>query len=463
MLLLVVQYNIFTLRNTNHMASCTATNFLSEMEPADENIEIWKIKRLIKSLDAVRGNGTSMISLMIPPKHPISRTAKLLVEELGTAAHIKSRVNQKSVISAILSVQQRLKLYSRVPPNGLVIYCGTITTDEGKEKMVNIDFEPFKPINAPLYLCDSRFHTDVLSNLLKNDAKFGFIVVDGNGALFGLLCGNSREVVHKFSVDLPKKHGRGGQSALRFARLRLEKRHNYIRKVAETAVAVFTTQGQLNVEGLVLAGSGDLKTELSHSDLLDSRLQKKIMKTVDISYGGEAGFNQAIQLVADVLSDVKFLKEKKIIGCFFDEIFRDTGKYCFGVEDTLKALELGAVATVIAWENLSVKRYVMRNNSQDTEVVLYLTPEQEKNPIFFYDKETCNELEVVDSVFLLDWLADKYKSFGASLEIVSEKSQEGSQFCKGFGGIGGILRYKVDFQAIDGNVSEEEEFDVDEY
>lgn len=42
---------------------------------------------------------------------------------------------------------------------------------------------------------------------------------------------STRDVLHKFSVDLPKKHGRGGQSALRFARLRLEKRHNYVRKV----------------------------------------------------------------------------------------------------------------------------------------------------------------------------------------------------------------------------------------
>jgi hypothetical protein len=47
-----------------------------------------------------------------------------------------------------------------VPPNGLVIYCGTIVTEEGKEKKVNIDFEPFKPINTSLYLCDNkvRFH-----------------------------------------------------------------------------------------------------------------------------------------------------------------------------------------------------------------------------------------------------------------------------------------------------------------
>lgn len=52
--------------------------------------------------------------------------------------------------------------YLSVPTNGLVIYCGTIVTDEGKEKKVNIDFEPFKPINTSLYLCDNKFHTEAL-------------------------------------------------------------------------------------------------------------------------------------------------------------------------------------------------------------------------------------------------------------------------------------------------------------
>jgi peptide chain release factor subunit 1 len=66
--------------------------------------------------------------------------------------------------------------------------------------------------------------------------RYGFIVMDGNGSLFGTLSGNTREVMHKFTVDLPKKHGRGGQSALRFARLRMEKRHNYVRKVRGQAL-----------------------------------------------------------------------------------------------------------------------------------------------------------------------------------------------------------------------------------
>jgi peptide chain release factor subunit 1 len=38
--------------------------------------------------------------------------------------------------------------------------------------------------------------------------------------------------------------------------------------------------------------------------------------------------------------------------------------------------------------------------------------------------------------------------FGAKLEFVTNRSAEGSQFCKGFGGIGGMLRYKIDFQSF---------------
>ena len=57
---------------------------------------------------------------------------------------------------------------------------------------------------------------------------------------------------------------------------------------------------------------------------------------------------------------------------------------------------------------------------------------------------------------LLDWFADKYKEFGASLEFVTNRSQEGAQFVKGFGGIGGLLRYRVDFTHL-ATVDDEDE------
>lgn len=415
----------------------------------EKQVEMWKVKKLIKSLQAARGNGTSMISLIIPPRSQVPQVAKMLADEYGTASNIKSRVNRLSVLGAITSTQQRLKLYNRVPTNGLVIFCGTIVTDEGKEKRVNIDFEPFKPINTSLYLCDNKFHTEPLNELLEDDDKFGFIIMDGNGSLYGTLQGNNREILHKFSVDLPKKHGRGGQSALRFARLRLEKRHNYVRKVAELAVQFFITDNKPNVRGLVLAGSADFKNELQTSDMFDPRLLKVVIKTVDVSYGGENGFNQAIELSAETLGSVKLVQEKKLIQKWFDEINQDTGKYCFMIKDTLAALELGAVETLIVWENLDADRIMVRNNSTGKEEELFLTAEQQKNEAYFHDKETGVELEVIDKVQLVEYFANNYRQWGAQLEFVTNRSQEGSQFVRGFGGIGGILRWKVDFAEIE--------------
>ncbi|KAI9864586.1 MAG: Polypeptide release factor (eRF1) in translation termination [Trichoglossum hirsutum] len=415
---------------------------------AEKNIEIWKVKKLIKRLEAARGNGTSMISLIIPPKDQVSRAAKMLAEEFGTASNIKSRVNRLSVLSAITSTQQRLKLYSKVPPNGLVVYCGEIITSEGKERKINIDFEPFKPINTSLYLCDNKFHTEALTELLESDQKFGFIIMDGNGALFGTLSGNTRDVVHKFSVDLPKKHGRGGQSALRFARLREEKRHNYVRKVAELAVQNFITNDKVNVAGLILAGSADFKNDLNQSDMFDQRLQSKVIKVVDVSYGGENGFNQAIELSSETLSNVKFIQEKKLISRYFDEISQDSGKVCYGIDDTLKALELGAAETLIVFENLDVTRWRL-NAASGAEVILHTTKTQENSSReAFMDKDTGQEMELVEQMPFLEWLAEKYKDFGASLEFVSDKSSEGNQFVKGFGGIGALLRYKVNFEQL---------------
>jgi len=328
-------------------------------------------------------------------------------------------------------------------------------------KKVNIDFEPFKPINTSLYLCDNKFHTAPLAELLESDERFGFVIMDGSGCLFGVVSGSSREVLHKFSVELPKKHGRGGQSAVRFARLRLEKRHNYVRKVGETCTQMFISDNAPNVVGLIFAGLADFKTELYNSDNLDNRLRDIVIKPlIDVQYGGENGFSQAIELAADSLSNVKLVQEKRLITAFFDEIAKDTGKFCYGVADTLAALDMGAVKKLIVWENLEVTRYMCRNKESQKDVVIYLTPTQEKNENRF--KQDGVELEQVDSMPMNEWIANNYKQFGTELEFVTDRSQEGYQFCKGFGGLGGMLRYRVDFSELGHHGDDLQELDDEE-
>ena len=57
-------------------------------------------------------------------------------------------------------------------------------------------------------------------------------------------------------------------------------------------------------------------------------------------------------------------------------------------------------------------------------------------------------MDVIDSTSFLEWLAEKFRDFGTTLEFVSDRSSEGNQFVKGFGGIGAILRYKLNFEQL---------------
>ena len=108
---------------------------------------------------------------------------------------------------------------------------------------------------------------------------------------------------------------------------------------------------------------------------------------------------------------------------------------------------MGAVETLIVWENLAVNRVVVKNSAGQLNT-LYLTEEQCTDGAFFKDPTTGLDMETVEKDLFLEWLAENYKSFGTTLEIITNKSQEGAQFVRGFGGIGGILRWKLELETM---------------
>lgn len=44
---------------------------------------------------------------------------------------------------------------------------------------------------------------------------------------------------------------------------------------------------------------------------------------------------------------------------------------------------------------------------------------------------------------VVSWLVNHHADFGATLELVSDATQEGAQFCKGLGGCCGTLQRRV--------------------
>jgi peptide chain release factor subunit 1 len=58
-----------------------------------------------------------------------------------------------------------------------------------------------------------------------------------------------------------------------------------------------------------------------------------------------------------------------------------------------------------------------------------------------------------------------YKKFGINIDFITDKSSDGFQFVKGFGGIGGFLRYKLELDDLIGandELSGNSDFDPDE-
>ncbi len=50
---------------------------------------------------------------------------------------------------------------------------------------------------------------------------------------------------------------------------------------------------------------------------------------------------------------------------------------------------------------------------------------------------------MIEKELFLDWVINNRKSFGVNVCLITDSTPEGDQFIKGFGGIGGILRYEV--------------------
>lgn len=192
---------------------------MSDQQQELDNVSMWKMKKSVDDLAKCQGNGTAMISLLIPHDTQVSRISQLVTKELGAAKCIKSRVNRNAVIDALTSIQHRVKGLNRLPPNGLAMFCGTVVRDRKERKELHL-LEPIKPLTRFAYRCDNAFHVDELRAMLDAHDKYGFIVIDGEGTLFASVQGSTVEVLHRYATTLPKKHKKGGQSAPRFNRLR---------------------------------------------------------------------------------------------------------------------------------------------------------------------------------------------------------------------------------------------------
>ncbi|HDI74428.1 MAG TPA: peptide chain release factor 1, partial [Thermoprotei archaeon] len=397
------------------------------------SLEQYKLKRLLEELKQKRGRGTELISLYIPAGRPISDVLSTLRQEYSTATNIKDRTTRHHVLEALTSVIQRLKLFKQTPPNGLVIFCGYVSTGvPGAEKMEVHVLEPPEKLNVYLYRCDSRFHVEILEEMISEKDVYGLMVVDRGGAAYALLKGKRIEVVKEITSGVPGKHRAGGQSSRRFERIIEQLAHEFLKRAGEYAKRIFLEEK--NLKGIIIGGPGPTKYEFTEGDYLDYRLKEKIIAVLDVGNSGEEGIYELAKRAEDVLKDLEFTKEKRIVQKFLYHIARDTGLATYGEEYVRKALLMGAVDTLLISEKLEGYRIKAKCPSCGTQYEKTIRNETSE----LICPKCKSPLTIVFKGKTIDDLIDIAEKTGTRVEIISVDTEEGEILKNSFGGVAAI-------------------------
>jgi len=397
---------------------------------------MYEFKKKLEELDSYRGKGTELITLYIPPDRNIADIANQLREELSQASNIKSKQTRTNVINGLEAILNRLKLYRKPPEHGMVILSGLVTID-GREKHITEIIEPPEPVPLYKYHCDSKFYLEPLKDMLREKKVYGLIVLDRRETTIGLLKGRRIEVLDYDTSMVPGKHRQGGQSSVRFERLREIAIHEFYKKVGEMATNALLPHKDRLV-GILIGGPSSTKDEFYQGEYLHHELQRKVLGLFDVGYTNESGLYELVDKAKDLLSEVDIVREKNLMSRFLYEISRD-GLAVYGEEEIRRYLELGAVDTLLVSEDLRLERVRYRCPTCGAERVVTLKGKAVSRQICERDGVEMEEVERIDIVLELSEIAERMNT---KVEFLSTETEEGEVLLKAFGGIAGILRYK---------------------
>ncbi len=396
----------------------------------------YDFKRKLEELRTLKGRGTELISMYIPPDRHIYDAAQYLRNELSQSSNIKSKTTKKNVTSAIESILSKLKMYKRAPDNGIVFFVGHVPKGGDQTTQVSHVVEPPEAISTYLYRCDSSFYLDPLEVMLQDKDRYGLIVVDRSEASVGLLTGPRVELIKNIPSRVPSKHGKGGQSQRRFERLIEEAAHEYYKKVGKIASEAFLGQ---SLRGLLVGGPGATKDFWVEGGYLHHELRKIIVDTFDTGYTNEYGLRELVENASHALSHLELAHEKEIMRKFMKEVIKDRKSLAsYGEMQVRKLLDQGAVDILIISEGLRKYRRTIVCGAcglSNTKT----TPQKDEN---ITSCPECSSPRItVDIIDIVDELSDIAEVLGTTVEIISEDSDEGKTLMTAFGGIAALLRY----------------------
>jgi peptide chain release factor subunit 1 len=275
--------------------------------------------------------------------------------------------------------------------------------------------------------------------MLTEKDVYGLIVIDRSEATIGFLKGKRISPVKNIQSLVPSKHGRGGQSQRRFERLIEIAAHEFFKKVGDLSNEIFLSEQGL--KGLLIGGPGSTKMFFIDRDYLHHELKKKIIDSFDTGYTDEYGLKELMDKAKESLSGIELMKEKELLHKFLEEVRKpDGGLAVYGENEVFHALKLGAMDILLVSEALRKRRIKISCRNCNYFQEKTISGEQFSPGIC---PECQSSLEIVEDTDIIEELIKIAEGYGTAVELISSDSEEGEMFIRAFGGLGGVMRYKV--------------------
>jgi len=355
-----------------------------------------ELEEFIEKLKSIKGRHTELVTVYIPAGFDKNMVAKQIEGERSTASNIKSKTTRKNVIDALETIARKLKTMKTTPKNGLALFAGNTSEKQGQTNLEIFTIEPPHPITTRLYRCDQEFVTEPLEKMTEVEEVYGLLVMDRKEATIGVLEGKQIKTLRKLTSGVPGKVRAGGQSSQRFHRITEGLAKEFFRRIAEAMKEIFFNMPKL--KGIFIGGPIPTKEEFLKEGQLVTKLKDMVIATKDLGDTDESGLEDLVELSKDELANQEIIHEKKLLEKFFEALGKHPEKSALKFAPVKKALEYGAVETLILSKKLP--------------------------------KTQITELRAI---------AD---STSSEVEIVSVETEEGQQFWN-LGGVGALLRFSV--------------------
>jgi len=356
----------------------------------------FKLEDFVERMKSYRARHTELITVYVPAGMDLNLITRQLEAEKSTAANIKSTATRKNVEAALDSLVRYCKQTRFAPKNGVCLFSGNVSQVEGQDNFIVEVFEPPEELGMRLYRCDQTFVLDPLFEMLEIKDVYGLLVIERKEASIGVLIGKKIKLLKHVDSFVPGKVRAGGQSSQRYHRITEGLAKDFYRKIADIVKTEFF--GLKGLKGILVGGPGPTKEDFLKEGNLTTALMDKVLGVKDIGYADEHGLELLVEASQDILSGQEIVHEQKILEKFFNSLGKDRDKTSYGKEEVEKALEYGAVETLLLSKKLS------------------------KDEIRKYEK-----------------LAEETS---VKVELISMDLDEGVQFWN-LGGIGAILRFKI--------------------